>query len=80
LWPWADILRQLVGSDHALADFSAESPGESAAAQFGQAAAVAEVIRRIASRERLLVVMEDLQWAMRHRSGSCCSSPPPRVM
>jgi hypothetical protein len=63
LWPWADILRQLVGSDHALADFSAESPGESAAAQFGQAAAVAEVIRRIASRERLLVVMEDLQWA-----------------
>jgi AAA ATPase domain len=63
LWPWADILRQLAGSDDALADFSAESPGASAAAQFAQAGAVAEVVRGVASGGRLLVVIEDLQWA-----------------
>jgi predicted ATPase len=63
LWPWADILRQLAGSDHALARFSAESPGASAAAQFAQATAVAEVIRGVAAAEHLLVVIEDLQWA-----------------
>ncbi|MFN2419332.1 MAG: AAA family ATPase [Candidatus Limnocylindria bacterium] len=63
LWPWADLLRQLVGSDHALANFSAESPGASAAAQFAQAAAVAEVIRGVASADRLVAVIEDLQWA-----------------
>ena len=27
LWPWVQILRQLAGSDHALGDFVAESPG-----------------------------------------------------
>jgi predicted ATPase len=63
LWPWADILKQLSGSDHALAEFSAESPGASAAAQFAQGAAVADVIRGVAAEERLLVVIDDLQWA-----------------
>ncbi len=63
LWPWVQILRQLAGSDHALGDFVAESPGASAAAQFAQFEAVAAVIRGAASGGSLVVVLEDLQWA-----------------
>ena len=63
LWPWVQILRQLAGTAQALEDFTPESAGASAAAQFAQFSAVAELIRRTTSKERLLAVIEDLQWA-----------------
>ena len=45
LWPWVQVLRQLAGAEATLAQFVAEFPGASPAAQFAQTHAVADVIR-----------------------------------
>jgi hypothetical protein len=63
LWPWVQILRQLVGSEQVLRQVRAALPGASAAAQFAQSEAVAQEIRDVASRGRLVVVLDDLHWA-----------------
>jgi hypothetical protein len=63
LWLWVQILRQLAGSDAALDQFVAQSPAASPAALFAQSEAVAEVVRGVASREPLVVVVDDLHWA-----------------
>lgn len=63
LWPWVQVLRQLAGSEETLAQFVTESPGASAAARFAQSEAVANVIRAETMNSKLVVVMDDLQWA-----------------
>ena len=63
LWPWVQVLRQIAGSDEVLGGFVAESPAASASAMFAQSDAVAAAIRRTASQQPLVVVLDDLQWA-----------------
>lgn len=63
LWPWVQILREIVGSEDVLGQITAESPGASNAAHFAQADAVARVLREAALRERLVMVLDDLHWA-----------------
>lgn len=63
LWPWVQILRQVVGSDSALGGFAPESPAASPAARFEQCEAVAGAVHAEAARTPLVVVLDDLQWA-----------------
>ena len=63
LWPWVQVLRQIAGSDEVLGGFESESPTASPAAVFAQSDAVAAAIRRAASQQPLVVVLDDLQWA-----------------
>lgn len=63
LWPWVQILRRLVGSEQALRQVGADSPGASAASLFAQSEAVARVVREIAVRDPVALVLDDLHWA-----------------
>ncbi len=63
LWPWVQVLRQIVGSDEVLGGFVPESPTASPAAVFAQSDAVVVAIRRAVAQQPLVVVLDDLQWA-----------------
>lgn len=65
LWPWVQVLRQLVGSAGVLEASRAESPTASPAARFAQLEAIEGVLRDAveAGDGPIVVVLDDLQWA-----------------
>ncbi len=63
LWPWAGILRGLVGDAGALERAAPVGHDDAEAARFAQFEAVAEVVLRACEVAPVVVVIDDLHWA-----------------
>lgn len=63
LWPWAQILRQVAGSEEVLDRTSPPDPSSAPAVRFSQLESIAAVLRERSSQSSLVVVIDDLQWA-----------------
>lgn len=71
LWPWLPPLRTIAAAadevpaslEELLAGSTPMGTGQAAATQFERFEAVAELVRRVAGRQQVVILLDDLQWA-----------------